>query len=85
MISVKGVCYTIKKRLGEGGTGSVDEVVNTNTNKMYAIKTVSSHNKDKEAKAMKEIEILKSVNSHENVVKIFASEKKRHPYCNGTL
>jgi serine/threonine protein kinase len=72
MISVKGVRYTIKKRLGEGGTGLVDEVVNTNTNKMYAIKTVSSQNKDKEAKAMKEINILNSVNSHENVVKIFA-------------
>jgi serine/threonine protein kinase len=88
MISVLGVTYTIKKRLGEGGTGWVDEAVNTNSNKIYAIKTVLSQNKDKATKAMKEIEILKSVNSHNNVVKIFASQKKHDihivmEHCNG--
>ena len=66
--------YDIKSRVGRGSFGEVLLVVNRLTNKNMAMKKISKQiirEKEVESKIQREIKILKNVNNHPNVVRLY--------------
>ena len=83
--------YRLTKEIGRGATAKVYEAIDERTNKVVAVKTISTE-KLKEKRSIenfkRELAVLKKLN-HENIIKIEGVEKTSHniyvvlEYCNG--
>lgn len=69
-IDIDGDSYKITKLLGEGGFSFVFIVKNINTGVDYALKRLLIQDSSQGIQARKEIEVMKKLNNHENVVKL---------------
>ncbi|GAB6026579.1 hypothetical protein CHUAL_012992 [Chamberlinius hualienensis] len=59
--------YVVRSRLGEGGFSYVDLVECLRTHKLYALKRITTHSREDEIAALKEIEYYRAV-KHPNVI-----------------
>ncbi|EFC43718.1 predicted protein, partial [Naegleria gruberi] len=69
-IEINGETYKITKLLGEGGFSFVFIVKNIQTGVDYALKRLLIQDSSQSVQAKKEIDVMKKLNNHENVVKL---------------
>jgi len=80
-IDINGESYKITKLLGEGGFSFVFIVKNINTGEECALKRLLIQDSSHNIQAKKEIEVMKRLNNHENVVKLLGVNEVQTSKC----
>ncbi|KAF0978607.1 hypothetical protein FDP41_002427 [Naegleria fowleri] len=81
-IEINGETYKITKLLGEGGFSFVFVVKNINTGEDFALKRLLIQDPSQGIQARKEIEVMKKLNNHENVVKLIGVKEIQNGRAN---